>query len=231
MEQLRPKKRVSTSYVLWLFAGSLGVHHFYLGRILHGLLAAWTFNLLGLGWFVDAALIPWYVRCFNARHTAPLAPYDTSRRSLLCRLPLTLLALATMLMSMALYGPRALHACGVVDIDRLAAQTQANPYDTLGLSGSASLAEAKAAYRRESLTWHPDRNLGCGKRCEDKMSEITKAFELIKKRRAPPPCDRTWEGWLQDWLSDWVYVLEVFNKDRQSSSSGTAGQDKARTDL
>lgn len=57
--------------------------------------------------------------------------------------------------------------------------------------------QARAAYRNISLQWHPDKNPGsgaefyevgwilhpgfgmrCGKECEDKMSEITKAFML-----------------------------------------------------
>lgn len=39
--QLQPKKRVLTTYVLWLSLGFLGAHHFYLGRVFHGVFAAW----------------------------------------------------------------------------------------------------------------------------------------------------------------------------------------------
>ena len=66
--------------------------------------------------------------------------------------------------------------------------SKVNPYELLGISSGASSSEAKSAYRTASLRWHPDRNPGlgpqrrllvssvrCGKECEDKMSEITKA--------------------------------------------------------
>lgn len=231
-EQLQEKKRMSTSYLLWLVGGFYGAHHFYLGRIVHGPLAALSLNLFGFGWLADAVLIPSYVRGFNSRYTWENAPYDSSRRSLLCRLPAALLTCAALVLGIGLYLPRALHWTGVVDIDRLAAQTEANPYDTLGLSWDASLSDAKAAYRRESMRWHPDKNQGCGKRCEDKMAEIAKAFELIKKRRAPPPTDRTWEAWLQGAASDWLHVFEALvERDsappQQSAGAAGAGARKA----
>lgn len=231
VDQLQHKKRVSTSYLLWLLAGAFGVHHFYLGRMVHGLVALWSFNLLGVGWVIDGFMIPFYVGGFNSRRTALMAPYDTSRRSLLCRLPLMVLALIVCVIGFGLYLPKVLHATGVVDIDRLAAQTEVNPYDTLGLSRVPTAAEARAAYHRESLRWHPDRNAGCGKQCERKMSEITKAYELIKKRQAPVPPDRTWEAWLKDIGSDWVHVLEVLSKDTEPTSSSTDREAWARTDL
>eukprot|EP00932_Pfiesteria_piscicida_P000830 SRR837773.10811.p2 GENE.SRR837773.10811~~SRR837773.10811.p2 ORF type:complete len:160 (-),score=42.47 SRR837773.10811:2-415(-) len=134
---------------------------------------------------------------------------DRSRRLLFCRLPLLLLLIVGGILGTILYLPRILHHAGYVDIDRLAAQTEANPYDTLGIPWSASFSDAKAAYRKESLRWHPDRNPGCGKECDNKMVEITKAFELIKRKAAPPPEDRTWQGWASGITSDWLIVLGV----------------------
>mmetsp|Transcript_106507 Transcript_106507/g.286562 ORF Transcript_106507/g.286562 Transcript_106507/m.286562 type:complete len:168 (+) Transcript_106507:398-901(+) len=156
--------------------------------------------------------MPVYVRGFNAG-CADFASGDTSRRTLCCKLPLVVFSVLGLLLGTLVYGPRTLNMVGWVDIDRLQAQTEANPYDTLGIPFSATLSDAKAAYRRESLQWHPDRNVGCGKECENKMSEITKAFELVKKRKAPPPADRTWEGWLKDVGGDWLLVFETMGKD------------------
>lgn len=209
-EHLQPKKRLLTSYFLWLVCGPLAnAHLFYLGRFVHGLIAAWTLNFSLVGWLLDAILLPSYVRAYNARYTAPEAPYDRSRGTLLIRLPAILLISLLAIASAIVYGPWALHRFGMVDIDRIAAQTEVNPYEVLGLPRTAGLAEAKSAYRKESLRWHPDRNPGCGKECDGKMSEITKAFDLIKRRRAPPPPDRTWEAWFRDIGSDWMAVLEV----------------------
>jgi len=105
-----------------------------------------------------------------------------------------------------------LHQSGMVDIDRIAAQTLLNPYDTLGVPRSARLPEAKSAYKKMSLKWHPDRNLNCGKECDDKMAEITKAFDQIKKRQAPVDSDKTWSSWGQDLGRDWWYVLETLTQ-------------------
>lgn len=230
--QMQKKKRLSTGYLLWLFTGPLGnAHLFYLGRIVHGVLANWTVNFAGLGWLCDAFMLPSYVRAFNARHASPQADKDTSLRSLGCRLPMMLLTLAGVGLLMFCYFPWALHTSGIVDIDRLAAQTERNPYDVLDLPRNAGLQEAKSAYRKLSLKWHPDRNVGC-KECEAKMSEISKAYELIKRRRAPPPEEFSFESWYQGILNDWKHVLEVFNApDEGPSDGGGASNAKARSDL
>eukprot|EP00438_Fugacium_kawagutii_P020947 Skav211838 [mRNA] locus=scaffold305:724172:735602:+ [translate_table: standard] len=193
---LQQRKRLLTSYLLWLNP-FVPAHHFYLQRHVHGLTALWTANFALVGWVLDGFLMPWYVSSFNNSRCAPGANYDNSRRRLLCHLP------------MCEAWPSEDNPIVVVDIDRIAAQTQVNPYELLGISKSASASEARAAYRTASLQWHPDRNPQCGKECEDKMSEITKAYELIKKRKAPAPPDRTWEGWMKAIVEDWKNVFEV----------------------
>lgn len=220
--QLRPKRSLMSAYYLWTVGGFFGVHHFYLGRFIHGLLALWSLNLCGLGFFLDAFMMPLYVRGFNA-NCSKFAPMDRSRRILFCRLPIICMGYLGLVAGFILYFPQVLHLTGVLDIDRLSAQTAANPYVTLGIPWTASLSDAKAAYRKESLRWHPDRNLGCGKECENKMSEITKAFELIKRKAAPPPEDRTWEAWLKNLGGDWLIVLEAASKkDDDATTRGAA---------
>eukprot|EP00930_Biecheleria_cincta_P036674 TRINITY_DN25137_c0_g2_i1.p1 TRINITY_DN25137_c0_g2~~TRINITY_DN25137_c0_g2_i1.p1 ORF type:complete len:281 (-),score=47.35 TRINITY_DN25137_c0_g2_i1:64-855(-) len=209
---LQPRKQVQTSYFLWLFGAVFPMHHFYLGRLVHGMIATWTLNFCGIGWVLDAFFIPRYVRTFNKENCAENAPYDNSRRKLFCQFPLLVFGMLGGLLAFGVYLPTLLHHMQVVDLDRVAAQTQVNPYELLGISSSASLAEAKAAYRKESLKWHPDRNQGCGKECDDKMAEIGKAFELIKKRKAPPPPDRSWGGWAQDIGKDWLQLIELLSK-------------------
>jgi len=210
---LQPQKRLFTSYILWLNP-FVPVHHFYLERPVHGLVAAWTMNFAGLGWLLDGALMPCYVRSFNSLRCVPGVSYDNSRKRLLCHLPMFMVGALAFLLGAVVYLPTLLHTFQVVDIDRIAAQTQVNPYNLLGIGKSASASEARAAYRNISLQWHPDKNPGCGKECEDKMSEITKAYELIKKRQAPPPPDRSWEGWMQAIVEDWKHVFEVFDGQR-----------------
>eukprot|EP00747_Dinoflagellata_sp_TGD_P183031 gnl/TRDRNA2_/TRDRNA2_37683_c0_seq1.p1 gnl/TRDRNA2_/TRDRNA2_37683_c0~~gnl/TRDRNA2_/TRDRNA2_37683_c0_seq1.p1 ORF type:complete len:323 (-),score=38.33 gnl/TRDRNA2_/TRDRNA2_37683_c0_seq1:83-943(-) len=213
---LQPRKQVSSCYVLWLGAGLVGAHHFYLERLFHGCIAAWTMNFCGVGLLLDAFLLPMYVRSYNNDRAVKEAPKDDSRRSLCLWLPLLLVFGVGSIVLVVVYMPEALHRMGYVDLDRAVAQTQQNPYTTLGLERGATLAEAKTAYRKESLRWHPDRNVGCGKSCENKMSEITKAFNLIKKRQAPPPVEEGWGPWAEALSNDWVAILEPLVKDSAS---------------
>jgi len=206
-DQLQPKKSVVTCYILWLIAGPVGAHHYYLGRLVHGIIATWTMNFCFVGWMWDMFLIPCYVRSFNKGLTHSQAPYDGSKRGLCIRLPMTLFSIVMIILGLLCYTPTVLHKFGTVDLDRIAAQTQTNPYETLGVSRGATLHDAKSAYRKASLKWHPDRNVGCGKECEDKMSEITKAFELIKNRAGQGSSGRTWEDKFRDLGKDWQSLI------------------------
>jgi len=56
-------------------------------------------------------------------------------------------------------------------------------YEVLGVSKNASDEEIKAAYRRQALKWHPDRNKS--PEATEKFKQINKAFEVLsdpKKR-------------------------------------------------
>ena len=51
-----PRKSLIVGYVLWFFLGALGVHRFYTGRWVTGIVWLLTGGLLGIGWLVDAIL-------------------------------------------------------------------------------------------------------------------------------------------------------------------------------
>lgn len=60
------KKSVFLTYLLWLCGGVFGLHHFYLGRDLQGVL--WWLTLggyFGCGWIRDIFMIPEYVKEAN----------------------------------------------------------------------------------------------------------------------------------------------------------------------
>jgi len=221
INQLQEKKCTLTGYVLWLFAGLFGTHHFYLGRVVHGLLAAWSLNFLAIGWIADAFLLPGYVQRHNSKHTDDVASYDSSRRALLFRLPPVALGGVTCLVGLFFYAPTLMHHAGVFDLERIASQTSANPYDVLGITRSASSYELKTAYRKASLHWHPDRNLGCGEVCEKKMADITKAFKYIKEGREPS-AGRTWRSLVEDACSNWRHVLDALQSAAESDHSSHA---------
>ena len=50
-------------------------------------------------------------------------------------------------------------------------------YELLGISKGASDAELKAAYRKQALKWHPDRNKEAG--ATEKFKEINHAYEVL----------------------------------------------------
>lgn len=69
---------LGVAYILWLFFGGLGVHHFYLHQTMAGVFAlldtfifSWIFGL-GLiinfiWWIIDACLMPMYVSNYKAK--------------------------------------------------------------------------------------------------------------------------------------------------------------------
>lgn len=59
------KKSVFWAYVLWLFGGLFGAHHFYLRRDRHAFVWWTTLGGFGVGWFSEVFRIPHYVRGAN----------------------------------------------------------------------------------------------------------------------------------------------------------------------
>ena len=51
-------------------------------------------------------------------------------------------------------------------------------YETLGVARNASEAEIKAAYRKQAMKYHPDRNQG-NKESEEKFKEVSEAYEML----------------------------------------------------
>ncbi|HDR16556.1 MAG TPA: TM2 domain-containing protein [Desulfobacteraceae bacterium] len=49
--------RLSTVYVLWIF-GFTGAHRFYCGKPVSGTIYFFSLGIIGLGWLVDALLLP-----------------------------------------------------------------------------------------------------------------------------------------------------------------------------
>ena len=62
-------KSTGTSYLLWLlcFIGFCGIHRFYNGRIITGLIWLFTGGLLLIGQIIDLFLIPSMVEGSNRR--------------------------------------------------------------------------------------------------------------------------------------------------------------------
>ncbi|KKP60087.1 MAG: hypothetical protein UR54_C0019G0002 [Candidatus Roizmanbacteria bacterium GW2011_GWA2_34_18] len=65
-------------------------------------------------------------------------------------------------------------------------------YETLGVSKGASESEIKAAYRKQALKWHPDRNKSTG--ANEKFKEVTKAFEVLSDSKKKEMYDQYGEN-------------------------------------
>lgn len=61
-------KSKGIAYFLWFFLGWAGIHRFYVGKVVTGLLYLFTFGLLGFGWFIDLFLLSGYVDMYNVLH-------------------------------------------------------------------------------------------------------------------------------------------------------------------
>jgi TM2 domain-containing membrane protein YozV len=79
-------KSLLLTYLLWLVGGLLGLHKFYLGRPLVGLLYFFTGGLFFIGWVVDFFTIPRQVRIANLLHQNQSAGLGTELRQELERL-------------------------------------------------------------------------------------------------------------------------------------------------
>lgn len=54
------------AYLLWFFFGCLGVHRFYCGKVISGVIWLLTGGLFLIGWIIDIFLIPSMVREANS---------------------------------------------------------------------------------------------------------------------------------------------------------------------
>lgn len=61
------EKSLGVAYLLWFFFGVLGVHHFYLGKVVRGVLYLLTFAWFTIGWWVDLFTLPRQVDMVNYR--------------------------------------------------------------------------------------------------------------------------------------------------------------------
>ena len=80
-------------------------------------------------------------------------------------------------------------------------------YDVLGVSKNASASEIKAAYRKQALKWHPDRNKSEG--AADKFKEINKAYEVLSDTKKKQVYDQ--------------YGPEAFERGAGQSAPGGGG--------
>ena len=64
-------------YLLWLF-GFTGAHRFYYGKPITGTLYFFTLGLLGIGWFIDAFLIPSMDRKADHRFSEGVLDYNVT---------------------------------------------------------------------------------------------------------------------------------------------------------
>lgn len=68
---------VTVGYLLWIF-GFTGAHRFYYGRPVSGTIWFFTLGLCGIGWLVDAFLIPGMDRKADMRFTPGPVDYNVA---------------------------------------------------------------------------------------------------------------------------------------------------------
>lgn len=66
---------IAVGYLLWIF-GFTGAHRFYYGKPVSGTIWFFTFGLLGIGWLIDAFLIPSMDRDASLRYETGIIDYS-----------------------------------------------------------------------------------------------------------------------------------------------------------
>ena len=61
------ERSLPVAYILWFFLGFLGVHKFYLNKIVIGILYIFTGGLFFIGWFIDLFTLPSQVDLYNLK--------------------------------------------------------------------------------------------------------------------------------------------------------------------
>ena len=90
-------------------------------------------------------------------------------------------------------------------------------YQTLGLQRGASEEEIKKAYRKQAMTYHPDRNNGA-KEAEEKFKAITEAYDVLRDPDKRALYDRYGEAGLRGGAAGFHHVdlseaLNIFMRD------------------
>ncbi len=63
---MQNQKSVAVAYVLWFFLGLIGIHKFYVGKTLWGVVYLVTGGLFTIGWLIDLFTIPAQVKSANS---------------------------------------------------------------------------------------------------------------------------------------------------------------------
>jgi molecular chaperone DnaJ len=90
-------------------------------------------------------------------------------------------------------------------------------YQILGVARGASDAEIKTAYRKQAMTYHPDRNNG-SKDAEEKFKAITEAYDVLRDPNKRVMYDRYGEAGLRGGAGGFHHVdlseaLSIFMRD------------------
>jgi len=56
---------------------------------------------------------------------------------------------------------------------------QEDLYELLEVDSSVNPQELKKQYKKLAITWHPDKNPGCGQPCNEKFEKVHKAYEIL----------------------------------------------------
>lgn len=61
IQQQAPRRSILVAYLLWFFFGFFGIHRFYMGDTVIGVIYLLTGALCGLGWLIDMVVIPFSI--------------------------------------------------------------------------------------------------------------------------------------------------------------------------
>lgn len=100
-------------------------------------------------------------------------------------------------------------------------------YKILEINQTATQEEIKAAFKKQAVKWHPDRNLGTD--TTEKMQEINEAYLILKDKEARERYDREYLRYKEFTQQSKSYHQEKTSQDyKQSQSESNQRKEKAK---
>eukprot|EP00391_Amoebophrya_sp_Ameob2_P006041 CAMPEP_0178997462 /NCGR_PEP_ID=MMETSP0795-20121207/8939_1 /TAXON_ID=88552 /ORGANISM="Amoebophrya sp., Strain Ameob2" /LENGTH=354 /DNA_ID=CAMNT_0020689969 /DNA_START=59 /DNA_END=1123 /DNA_ORIENTATION=- len=225
---LRPKKTISMAYFYYFFGGFLfGTHHIYLENYDYAFYHIFTFGYLLIGMTLDLFLIPVYVMRYN-RNTHPEAePPNGLSFFRLLRTALKAVAIGVLLLLVFAAGFPWVYETATGEFlgnTRLGLSTK-NPYDVLEIPRNSGLSEAKIAYKKLSMQYHPDKT---GGESAAKMAEINTAYQALKKSPSGFANADDFNEAIEDWSHKWMTLLEKIKTQLDKVNIGDLSKKKTR---
>eukprot|EP00929_Paragymnodinium_shiwhaense_P019039 TRINITY_DN13100_c0_g1_i1.p1 TRINITY_DN13100_c0_g1~~TRINITY_DN13100_c0_g1_i1.p1 ORF type:complete len:329 (+),score=77.24 TRINITY_DN13100_c0_g1_i1:105-1091(+) len=191
-EHLRRPKSAMVAYLLLFVGGLVGAQHFYLERLVHGILCAISGNFCMVGYIVDMIALPGYVRTANV-HVSEHAKRGPGCCGVLWAITKAGLMASIFWGAIGVVLPSGLEALQLVDFHQHLAKTSSSPFRILDVKPDVSLEELHPVLKQKLKEAPPS---PCDKKCKrlqkDKKLAADYVLDYVKGRARIPSWSQAW---------------------------------------